>query len=370
MTTCMILVCILTISFFSHTTIGYIVLNSPVITNYGKWESDWNDCDPNMYVRAIDVRSTPDGGELIPEQNDGPDNDDNLGMTSISLECAGLSDPNGKAGKIIVTPRGGTASAAELPTACEGFAIGFQLLSDDPQIALDNTGANNIRIYCSDMKDSATQYVEGYGDYTGQWTDPQFCKERQAICGIKSQVQTRAGPDQTGINNVRVKCCDIPSPAKTCVPTERWELAQECDNVKGKLPIECTFYRSVGIGMTTALESEGANLMEEFYRDSALGFGMNSDLGEAPFWLTYDLSNRFATVLDDSETTGQNWTKVDIETWALETSTVVKFNVKEGYRARVEQMVGSCGYYSVKTPRLKHTDYNYTLFPFAWRDDP
>lgn len=144
-----------------------------------------------MYVRAIDVRSTPDGGELIPEQNDGPDNDDNLGMTSISLECAGLSDPNGKAGKIIVTPRGGTASAAELPTACEGFAIGFQLLSDDPQIALDNTGANNIRIYCSDMKDSATQYVEGYGDYTGQWTDPQFCKERQAICGIKSQVQTR-----------------------------------------------------------------------------------------------------------------------------------------------------------------------------------
>lgn len=78
-------------------------------------------------------------------------------------------------------------------TVCDGLAIGFQLMSDSPQIALDNTGANNIRLYCSGLRSSMTQYVEAYGEYVGEWTDTQYCKNKQALCGIQSQFQATGG---------------------------------------------------------------------------------------------------------------------------------------------------------------------------------
>lgn len=39
--------------------------------------------------------------------------------------------------------------------------------------------------------------------------------------------------DDTALNNVDIVCCDVPSPAKSCTPKERWEFVAHCDNTAG-----------------------------------------------------------------------------------------------------------------------------------------
>lgn len=180
---------IITLSLLCNPAYPDFALNSPVITNYGVWDANWVQCDHNTFVKAIQLEYSPFAEEFPPPGGDGPDTDDNHGLIRIAIECSSMSDSVDLPGAVKISGRPVGSFVAPLKTACDGFATGFQLLSDEPQIALDNTGANNLRIYCSGLKENPTQYVEGYGEYTGEWTDPQFCKDRQAICGIKSQVQ-------------------------------------------------------------------------------------------------------------------------------------------------------------------------------------
>ena len=114
----------------------------------------------------------------------------------------------------------------------------------------------------------------------------------------------------------------------------------------------------MGIVTTTDFEptQSGKSLTDEYYQNSMLGFRVSSDTNELPVWLINDLAMRFKTEIGDSTVTGQNWTVVGTETWTMESSTVVHFDVKEGYRAEIYQLVGSCSYFSVKTPRIRKQD--------------
>jgi len=69
-----------------------------------------------------------------------------------------------------------------------GYAVGFQLRSE-PELQQDNTGANNLRLFCSGSKG----YVEGNGLHWGMWTDIQWCPDGKAICGLRTQVQPSQG---------------------------------------------------------------------------------------------------------------------------------------------------------------------------------
>lgn len=84
-----------------------------------------------------------------------------------------------------------------------------------------------------------------------------------------------------------MKCCDIPSPATTCIPSERSELIQECDNLNGTLPIKCTFMKSVGVGVSMSFESgDGSDistLHKEYEQNEAYGFYVDNR-ENVPFW--------------------------------------------------------------------------------------
>jgi len=74
---------------------------------------------------------------------------------------------------------------APLPFQCDhGSAVGFELKSQEYQMALDNLGATGINLICSGNSEKRAQPGK-LSD--GSWTDPQFCGPRQAICGISVQ---------------------------------------------------------------------------------------------------------------------------------------------------------------------------------------
>lgn len=82
-----------------------LVLNSPVVTEYGTWGT-MVECGENEFINAvrIDIEPTPWGGQP-PPQSDQPDITDNKGIVRIALECVNPYD-TGLALRTIVTPAG------------------------------------------------------------------------------------------------------------------------------------------------------------------------------------------------------------------------------------------------------------------------
>ena len=67
-----------------------------------------------------------------------------------------------------------------------GYITGFQLRVQTPVAgSSDETATNNIRIFCSNSEN----YNQGDGENWGTWSEERHCKENQAVCGIKTQVQ-------------------------------------------------------------------------------------------------------------------------------------------------------------------------------------
>lgn len=50
-------------------------------------------------------------------------------------------------------------------------------------ILIDDTAANNLRMFCNDGSQR-----EGDGTNFGRWTQEKFCGPREVICGIRTQV--------------------------------------------------------------------------------------------------------------------------------------------------------------------------------------
>jgi len=66
------------------------------------------------------------------------------------------------------------------------------LRSEPHQDNLDDTAANNLRIYCSGSKG----FLQGGGLHWGEWTALQQCPYGYAICGLRTQVQLSQGPSK------------------------------------------------------------------------------------------------------------------------------------------------------------------------------
>jgi len=227
---------------------------------------------------------------------------------------------------------------------CEGVATGFQLRSEAYQtVFADDTAANNLRLFCNDRRDGG---IESDGLGFGDWTAPQECFSKQAICGIQTQVEMEHGnSDETGVNNVAVKCCDVPDPANVCVPEDHWDLLIECDNMEAVTPTTCTYERKIGITYSRT-QSETDYELTEIYHD--LGFSLKAAISPLSFNFDYNLSM--------SEITGHNWTVTNSEIWNEETKTTVSFDVPPKVSTQLLQTVGKCAIYSVGTQRVKRID--------------
>jgi hypothetical protein len=151
--------------------------------------------------------------------------------------------------------------------------------------------------------------------------------------------------DETALNNLKVKCCDVPDPAEICIPTDDWGLLIECDNIEATSPTTCYYERKIGISHSTT-ESEGHYEQSEIYKE--IGFSLNGAISA--------LSLNFETKLGQSTVTGNDWTLTNTEVWNVETTTSVSFDVPPGIRTQLLQTVGNCGIYNVKATRVKRID--------------
>jgi len=151
--------------------------------------------------------------------------------------------------------------------------------------------------------------------------------------------------DETAVNNVNVKCCDVPDPGQECIPSDVWDLLIECDNIEAVTPTTCSYERKVGISHSNT-ESESHYQLTEIYQD--IGFSLSA----APSVLSIN----FQYNLGMSETTGHNWTTTNTEIWSVETTTSVSFDVPPGVKTQLFQTVGKCGIYDVKATRVKRID--------------
>jgi len=310
--------------------IGEVILQSPVVTYFGEW-FPWEECEPGTYVVGMQLKT---------EGYRGVWNDD-TSLNGVKLHCAavGFKESNFSIGSA-VNQRGSFGNDYH----CEGVASGFQLKSEKYQtVFADDTAANNLRLFCNNQRD---KFVEGDGERFGDWTAPQECFSKQALCGIQTQVEMEHGnSDETGLNNLNMKCCDVADPAQICTPADNFELLIECDNMEATTPTTCTYQRKIGLAVTRTQQ-------ESYYELSELYLNLGFDLNGAIPVLNYNFEFNLAY----SEITGHNWTVTNSEVWSEETTTTVSFDVPPKVSTQLLQTVGKCGIYAVSTQRVKRID--------------
>lgn len=163
-----------------------LILQSPLVTNWGEW-GNWEQCPENTFVIAMELKS------------DRFTTSDQSGLSGIKFYC---SKPGTYNGTEIITSLTSTIGNYGSKFYCGNVAIGFQLRSERNQANGDDSGATNLRLFCSsDISTAAAggnvqgkrSFLEGDGTEKGEWTTPQLCFKRQAICGIQTMVESEMG---------------------------------------------------------------------------------------------------------------------------------------------------------------------------------
>jgi len=313
-----------------HVSSGDLFLTSPQVTNWGAWH-DWEFCPVGTFVVGMQLKT---------ESYQGAFKDDSS-LNGVKFFCGDIDTK--KEDHAISSSIDDWGSFGN-KYFCEGIATGFQLKSEKAQtIFADDTAANNLRLFCNALP---TDFKEGDGERFGDWTTAQECFKKQGICGIQTQVETNHGSgDETALNNVRVKCCDIPDPAEICIPVDIWDLVIECDNMEAVSPTTCSYSRKVGISHSTT-ESEGQSHLSQVYQE--VGFSLSA--------ATSVLNANFKYTLGQSTTTGFDWISSTTEMWSVETTTTVSFDVPPKVKTQLLQTLGHCGIYTVRATRLKRVD--------------
>lgn len=149
----------------------------------------------------------------------------------------------------------------------------------------------------------------------------------------------------TGLNNIKMRCCNVPDPAQSCEPEDKWDLLIECDNLEATTPTKCEYKRKVGVAHSYSF-SEGMTQLISSY--TQLGFTIPEALAQLGF--------NFKTNINT--TTGYDWEASTSEVWSEETTTTISFDVPPGYRTQLSQTYGNCGIYAVRAPRVKRVDFD------------
>jgi hypothetical protein len=307
---------------------GSLILTSPQVTNWGTWH-EWEFCPNGTFVVGMQLKTESYQGAFK----------DDTSLNGVKFFCDVIDS---KKDTIAIASGIDDFGSFGNKYFCEGISTGFQLKSEKSQtVFADDTAANGLRLYCN----GGPEYKEGDGERFGDWTTAQECFTKQGICGIQTQVETNHGADNTALNNIRVKCCDIPDPAEICIPLDVWDLVIECDNTEAVSPTTCSYKRKVGISHSTT-ESEGQSHLATVYQE--VGFSLNA--------ATSVLNANFKYTLGQSTSTGFDWATSTTEMWSVETETSVSFDVPPKVKTQLLQTLGHCGIYTVRATRLKRVD--------------
>ncbi|XP_021960007.1 uncharacterized protein LOC110855905 [Folsomia candida] len=336
------------------------IVNTPIVTTFGEWQ-EWDSCPEGTFATAMDIQTR--------ELDTARGVKDKTGIISAVFQCSYPFTPNIAEHFIYTKVKGvtnrvfnGTTKESQLKdgleiihslplrASCDGIIVSVEVMNYEKQLALDNTGASNLRIYCSDMTEDDTAYVEGYGIYDGEWSSPVSCGARRGICGMQTLSQDLfTSMDESAVNAFRFKCCEISNPANSCQPSEEWELVQECQNPGNSTPaFTCAYVRKTGVSSLATGNHENHSA-RSFY--NSVGF----DLGSADYLMLNSLKNNFADTFSISKlSTALDWSATGLEIWVPEKSEeVTYYSVPTGKSVKIYQLVGTCSYFSVRTPIVK-----------------
>lgn len=158
-----------------------VILRSPEVTNFGGWHA-WEYCPLGTYVVGMQLKTERYGGVFY----------DDTSLNGVKLYCAAVGYRHTN-----VTVKSGINVRGSFRNSffCEGVATGFQLKSEAYQtVFADDTAGNNLRFYCNNQ---GNKLIEGDGEGFGDWTRAQHCYNKQALCGVQTQVEMEHGNGST-----------------------------------------------------------------------------------------------------------------------------------------------------------------------------
>ncbi|CAL8099614.1 unnamed protein product [Orchesella dallaii] len=188
-----------------------ILVESPAVTNWGDW-GKLQTCRTGFLVTGFQLKV-----EVQAENND------NTALNSVRFICGVPFREQYKEMELITSSYGPWGSTGE-KIFCGGYAVGFQLKSQNQQGKDDDVAAINLKMIC----ENGTVH-EGYDEsedfyLESVYTETMRCPEKHAVCGLQTQVESRQLlGDDTSLNNIRIKCC----PVLNLYRTTTTELATE-----------------------------------------------------------------------------------------------------------------------------------------------
>ncbi|CAL8084988.1 unnamed protein product [Orchesella dallaii] len=339
---------------------GIILPNSPKLMEHGEWR-DWQYCPESQYVVGLtayrEILETGDGGV------------DKVGLTAIGFICQNPADAN------VGRKDRGLGLASEATNASQllfstddlncprylwkrwyfcrpGYVgIGFQTLGLEPLKELgDDIGIQNVKMFCSSGKEQGKPYDDNFfaGDkgVGASWGSKQVCKRGQAICGAQVQIQDIVREannidefDNTGINNINLKCCDVPFPdtLESFNPSERRVLITDIDRrEEGKTFKE---YYNVTLNVGTEMSKSNVNC---FY--TSIGYDMTNIKDKFAKHVTTEGAVPCAAKRCDI-----SWQGLKTEVFGQTKSVTSKHKVIGGQQIKTYQVVADAGPFLVKT---------------------
>jgi hypothetical protein len=144
-----------------------IWIESPKVTNWGEWGEE-EFCQNGTDITGFRIKVQTDQGVL-----------DDTALNAIELHCGTGAERH------IIMSKEGIKGAWGTSYQCpeDTYAVGFQMRTEEATL-FDNTGANNIEIFCSDGS-----VLQGAGMDWGDWTGQLFCPSDMKICGLRVQVE-------------------------------------------------------------------------------------------------------------------------------------------------------------------------------------
>lgn len=156
--------------------VNTVVLQSPIVTNWGRWGS-WAHCSmTHSYVTGFQLRVESKGEGI-----------DNTAVNGISLSC-GIAE--NKEVERVISAKGPWGTGRTRMFCATGPAIGFQLKVQKSQgRSIDDAATVNVKMICANG-----QILEGFDEQGDEyvdtvWSDPVQCPENMAICGMQTQVE-------------------------------------------------------------------------------------------------------------------------------------------------------------------------------------
>lgn len=146
--------------------------------------------------------------------------------------------------------------------------------------------------------------------------------------------------DNTGLNNMKVKCCDVPDPLVTCEATEEREFIRTCDNLNNEEFIRCDFESVVGHSM----DLSNPKLMD-FY--SGIGYTFQYSKGNITK-IQLDLKEQ----MESGNALEYTWDDIaDPAVDGGERITLQKLFIRPGEKHDLYQVVGKCGHFLIRSNR-------------------